>query len=195
MFTGIVKGTGIIRDIQPKEDGSFFSIESSLFAPISEGSSVSIDGVCLTVVDKKGSIARFEIMAETFKKTIFEDKRPGDKVNIEPSLALGDEMGGHVVMGHVDGVGKIVERQQNEDGTALTIRPLKGLMAYMAPRGSVAVDGVSLTIARKTETTVTVFLIEYTLAHTTLGGVRTGDSVNIEADMLAKYVAERIHYE
>ena len=168
----------------------FFFHYKSLFSSLKEGASVSIDGVCLTIVEKIEVGARFEVMAETVKKTIFEKKHIGDTVNIEPSLRLGDEMGGHVVMGHVDGVGEIVERKEDKDGVAVTIRPPKTLIKYMAPRGSVAINGVSLTIARsnKDKGTFTVFLIEYTLAHTTLGNTQTGDFVNIEADMLAKYV-------
>lgn len=195
MFTGIVQGVGTIKQIQPKEDGYFFSIESSLFPPLKEGASVSIDGVCLTIVEKTGDTARFEVMAETVKKTAFEKKKEGDRVNIEPSLRLGDEMGGHVVMGHVDGVGRVIDRQEDADGVALTIEPPEGLMKYMAPRGSVAMNGVSLTIARTNKMAYTVFLIEYTLAHTTFGSIKKGDILNIEADMLAKYVEGLLEYK
>lgn len=193
MFTGIVKGVGTIKQIEPKEDGYFFSIESPLFLDLAIGGSVSIHGVCLTIVSKDNRGAQFEVMPETLKKTALGQKQEGDGVNIEPSLRMGEEVGGHIVTGHVDGVGTILEYTQEQGDAAMTIEPPYELMKYIAPRGSVAVDGVSLTIARVAEKTFTVFFVEYTLEHTTFGNAKKGGAVHIETDMLAKYVESLIH--
>ncbi|MFH1286296.1 MAG: riboflavin synthase [Candidatus Magasanikbacteria bacterium] len=195
MFTGIVKSIGIIKEIKPKGDGYFFSIGTSLLEYVAIGSSLAVGGVCLTVCEKEGDVIKFEIMPETLRKTILESKKEGDSVNIEPSLKIGDEVGGHFVYGHVDGVGKVLEIAKDGDGVLVSIEPPKNLMKYIAPQGSIAVDGVSLTIAQVNKDSFMVSLVSYTLVNTTLGKLEVGGGVNIETDMLAKYLERIKNYE
>lgn len=188
MFSGIISTAGTLKAIASKGRGLFFDIHAPTLAHAAHlGASISVDGVCLTVCAKHDEVVVFEIMPETLAKTTLGEKKAGIILNIEPSLKVGDELGGHFVYGHVDGIGKIIDRQKEGDTALLTIRPPQELMKYMAAQGSVAVDGVSLTIARRTDETFTVSLVEFTERETTLGSMAVGDRVNIECDMLAKY--------
>jgi len=131
-------------------------------------------------------------MIETVKKTTLGNKKIGDTVNIEPSLRLGDEMGGHIVFGHVDCTTTVASIEPDGDSTILMFQISKDVAAYIVPQGTISIDGVSLTIARVSQDTFGVSLVEYTLKHTTLFELKVGDCVNIEGDMLAKYVARAI---
>ncbi len=146
-----------------------------------------MSGVCLTVAKKVGRKIWFDVMPETLQKTILGDLKENDTVNVEPSLRLGDEVGGHFVFGHVDGIATIKQIRADGNSRLLTVRPPKELMRYMAPQGSVAINGVSLTVARVRKTDFIVSLVDYTLVHTTLKHLSKGAKVNIECDMLAKY--------
>lgn len=187
MFTGIVKSMGEIEGVNEKEEG--FELVLNMESPdyISIGSSVCIGGICLTVTELKDNKAKFDVMPETLKKTTLGDKTVGSKMNIENTLRVGDELGGHFVYGHVDGVGEVVSVEEQSDNKLIEFKAGKNIMKYIAPQGSVAVDGVSLTVAGFTDNTFTVSLIPFTLRETTLGLLKVGDKVNIESDMIAKF--------
>jgi riboflavin synthase len=174
MFTGIVRERGRVVTF---EDGRLV-VESTL-AP-ERGDSVAVDGVCLTVVDRSDGRLAFDVVAETLART----KPFGAEVNLEPALRAGDPLGGHYVQGHVDGVGRV----RSADGDRLVIEASPAVLRYCVEKGSIAVDGVSLTIAALHEDTFEVALVPHTLAATTLGSLERGDRVNLEADVLAKYV-------
>ena len=174
MFTGIVREQA--RTVSFAD--SRLVVESSLAPRI--GDSVNVDGVCLTVVEAKNGHLAFDVMAETTART----KGFGDAVNLEPALAAGEPLGGHYVQGHVDGVGRVRELADER----LTVEAPPEILRYCVEKGSMAVDGVSLTIAALDEETFTVALVAHTLEVTTLGSIGPGDPVNLEVDILAKYV-------
>jgi riboflavin synthase len=174
VFTGIVRERGRVSSF---EDGRLV-VECSMDAEV--GDSVSIDGVCLTVVDAADGRLAFDVVPETLARV----KPFGDEVNVEPALRAGEPMGGHVVQGHVDGTGSV---RSVEDGVVWLDLP-DDLLRYCVEKGSVAVDGVSLTVAALDPAGIAVALVPHTLAETTLGGLAPGDDVNLEADILAKYV-------
>jgi riboflavin synthase len=152
------------------------------------GASVAVNGVCLTVVERDGSGLVFDLVAETMDRSALGELRAGDAVNLERPVTLMTRLGGHLVQGHVDGVG-IVESMTREEGSAtMTVRLPDRLGRYLIEKGSIAVDGVSLTVASLRNGTFTVALVPHTLALTTLGGRRAGDRVNLEVDVLSKYV-------
>lgn len=177
MFTGLVREVGRVTSFE----GGRLVVESS--TPAALGDSVAVDGVCLTVVGNGDGALAFDVVPETLGRV----KPFGDRVNLEPALRAGDPLGGHYVQGHVDGVGT-VERVEPEGGGARVAIAAPGLERYLVEKGSVAVDGVSLTVAALTETGFEVALVPHTLAETTLADRRPGDPVNLEADVLAKYV-------
>ena len=174
MFTGIVRERGRTLSFADNR----LLVESSLAPQI--GDSINVDGVCLTVVEAQNRHLAFDVMAETTERT----KGFGDAVNLEPALAAGDPLGGHYVQGHVDGLGRV----RGLEGERLTVEAPPEILRYCVEKGSIAVDGVSLTIAALDEETFTVALVAHTLEVTTLGSLRTGDPVNLEVDILAKYV-------
>ena len=189
MFTGIVKEVGTIASVEGGEDGIRLVVEASDTASkVGLGDSVSIGGVCLTVVAVEDSRLAFDAVPETLRRTSLGSLAAGAGVNLEPALAAGEPMGGHVVQGHVDGVGRVVSLEPEGDGARLTIAAEPDLLRYCVEKGSIAVDGVSLTIAALLGDGFEIALVPHTLAATTLGGLRSGDPVNLEADVLAKYV-------
>jgi riboflavin synthase len=171
--------TGIVRERAPASlrDGRLV-VESSLKPAV--GDSVSVDGVCLTVVEAQNGHLSFDVMEETLARA----KPFGEAVNLEPALAAGDPLGGHYVQGHVDGVGHV----RSFEGERLTIDAPPEILRYTVEKGSIAVDGVSLTIAAVDDTSFTVALVQHTVEVTTLGSLQPGDEVNLEVDILAKYV-------
>ncbi len=192
MFTGIIHHIGTITSLTPKEEGFLVVIKNSEVAQLSAVShSVAISGVCLTVIENTGDELTFEVGPETLRKTTLGKRQVGDKVNMETSLRAGDEIGGHFVYGHVDAVGEVVGWEPDGDTMMLTIKPPKDHMKYFAPQGSVSIDGVSLTVARLNDETFGIMLLEYTLTHTTLSQLSVGSAVNIEVDMMIKYM-ERV---
>lgn len=186
MFTGIIKSIGEIKKINKKEHGSELAIELNDTANVSVGSSVCVSGVCLTVAKKDGQSVSFDIMPETLKKTTLGAKKEDNKVNIETTLKVGDELGGHFVYGHVDGVANVKTIINQGDNRLIEFSAVENIMKYIVPQGSIAVDGVSLTVANFTDSAFTVSLIPFTLENTTLGSLSLGDEVNIESDMIAK---------
>ena len=159
---------------------------------VSLGDSVAINGICLTVESISANELSFTAVNETLSRTALGAARPGDKVNLERALLPTDRMGGHIVLGHVDGVGRILSDRGDGESIVRTIQVPASLIPFMAPKGSVAVNGVSLTIADAKENTISISLIPYTLRTTTMGMVRSGDVVNIECDVLARYIAQCI---
>lgn len=189
MFTGIITEVGKIVSKKDKQEGMVLGVKCPDTAKRAKnGSSICISGVCLTVIKKQKNVLYFDVMPETLKKTVLGEKKESDKVNTEGTLRVGDELGGHFVYGHVDGVGTVVSLQDQGDNRLITVKPPADMMQFIAPQGSIGIDGVSLTIAQFDKETLTVSLIPFTLKHTTLGYLKIGDRVNLEADMLIKYI-------
>jgi riboflavin synthase len=178
MFTGIVRERGRVASF---EDGRLV-VECRTDAEV--GDSVAVDGVCLTVVDARDGRLAFDVVAETRSRA----KRFRDEVNVEPALRAGEPMGGHVVQGHVDGTGTV----RSVDAGLVWIDVPADVLRYCVEKGSIAVDGVALTVAALDEAGIAVVLVPHTLSETTLGGLASGDDVNLEADILAKYVERLI---
>lgn len=188
MFTGIVQSIGKVYEKKNIASGDTLVVHANTLAKkVKVGSSMSLDGICLTVSKKKGSLLWFDIMDETAAKTTIGSWKVGTQLNLEPALQVGDELGGHLVYGHVDGVGKVM-RVAPGTSTIVTIRPAQEILQYIVPQGAVTVDGASLTVFQKTKINFSVSLVSYTQTHTTLGRVQKDDTVNIEVDMLLKYV-------
>ncbi|HZB23773.1 MAG TPA: riboflavin synthase [Gaiellaceae bacterium] len=175
MFTGLVREKGRVASF----DNGRLVVEATVDAAI--GDSVSVNGVCLTVVERQDGALAFDVVAETIART----KPFVGEANLEPSLRAGDPMGGHVVQGHVDGIGRV--RALGADGRLVVEAPAE-ILAYVVEKGSIAVDGVSLTVAWVHRDAFEVALVPHTLEVTTLGSLREGDAVNLEVDVLAKYV-------
>jgi riboflavin synthase len=186
MFTGIVEERGVVREV----GGSRLAVGCRTVTSDAEvGASVSVNGVCLTVVERSETHLAFDVSDETLRRTSFARLSEGDPVNLERPLTLASRLGGHLVQGHVDGVGEVVEVAPGTDGSAwVTIHAPKDLRRYLVEKGSVCVDGVSLTVAALDGDTFAVALIPHTLAATTLGSARPNDPVNLEVDVIAKYV-------
>jgi riboflavin synthase len=190
MFTGIVQHVGVVRAVRDTAGGARLAIDvGPLAADLKRGDSVAINGACLTAVDDcSDKTAEFDVIAETLKRTALGEFRPGRKVNLEPAMKLSDALDGHIVQGHIDAVAT-VRRLDRRQPCILELQCDKELAALMAPKGSVAIDGVSLTLIDISADRFSVGLIPTTLIDTTLGDLSPGDSVNIEADIIGKYVA------
>ncbi|MBN1794695.1 MAG: riboflavin synthase [Candidatus Omnitrophica bacterium] len=189
MFTGIVEEIGQVAVVQQRPFGARITVRSSLVgADASPGDSILVDGVCLTVLAAKDGLLDFDIVRETLHRTTFSDLRIGRDVNLERALRASDRLSGHIVTGHVDGIGIIRTLKSAGSTTELRIQVDPPLSAYMVTKGSVAVDGISLTIASLTEDGFSVSLIPFTVAHTGLRFKQTGMKINIECDILGKYV-------
>jgi riboflavin synthase len=191
MFTGIVKGIGMVTSISKSKSGAETAIRvrlGRLGRGLERGDSVCINGACLTATKLSKSEAEFEMIAETIRRTNLSQVKPGEMVNIERSLRVGDRLEGHFVLGHVDGTGVIDYIQKMSSETIIRIKLDKWLAKSLVPKGSIAVDGVSLTLVGVKGNHVSVSLIPHTLKVTTLGMKRKGDRVNIETDILGKYV-------
>jgi riboflavin synthase len=188
MFTGLVQGVGSVAGVERSRDGARVTIETPLVAELSAGDSIAINGVCLTAVTLRDGSFAADAMNETLARTSLGDLVPGSDVNLELPLRATDRLGGHVVQGHVDGLGSILD--VTDDGFARRIRIGAGpeVLRYVVEKGSIAVDGVSLTVTEVDERSFTVSLIPETLQRTNLGGVDVGRRVNLEVDVLAKYV-------
>jgi riboflavin synthase len=189
MFTGIITEIGTIRSVARVADGLTITVTAPKTAPrLRPGDSVAVSGVCLTAERAEGNAFVASVMAETAAKTTLGRFRPGARVNLELPLTLNDFVGGHLVAGHVDGVGTVTAREERGDSVLLTVLAPQSVQPYLAPRGSVAVDGVSLTIAEAAGAAFKVSLVRHTLDNTTLGALRPGAEVNLEGDLLARYL-------
>ncbi len=180
MFTGIVEAIGIIQEVAPGRLGVRYP---SSFTDISKGSSVAVAGVCLTVASLAGQRMFCDVVPETLSKTILGSLKPGDRVNLERALPTSGRFEGHIVQGHVEGVGKVTGVRKGN----LTVTLPNGLLLSVVEKGSIAINGVSLTVANLRGNCCTIALIPYTMAHTTLGSLKPGDRVNVETDILARY--------
>lgn len=189
MFSGIITDIGQVVAIEQKGDLRLWVATKFDHESIEIGASVAHSGVCLTVVEKTDGQYAVEASAETMSKTTLGEWRIGTAVNLEKSLTLGQEIGGHLVYGHVDGVAKIESRQPEGDSLRFTVHVPENLSPYIASKGSVAVDGVSLTVNEVDGASFGVNIIAHTAEMTTFGSLKPGDHVNIEVDMLARYVA------
>ena len=189
MFTGIVEQLGIIKAIDHKKNLIVLKIDAkTLASQIKLGDSVAINGVCLTACQKKGRIVSFDLMKETIEKTSLKEAVPGSKVNLELALRADSRFGGHFVTGHVDELGIIKKIEKAKNWISITVSISKTNQKYIVPKGSVTLDGISLTVGKVGKDSFDVYLIPYTLKVTNLGVKKVGDSVNIETDILAKYI-------
>lgn len=193
MFTGLIQDVGKIRGIEKTGDTRIEIATEFNLSEVAIGASIACSGICLTVTEKKSSWFAVEVSAETLSKTTLGDWQKGHLVNLERSLTLGDELGGHLVFGHVDGVAEIVSRLPDGDSTRFQILPPRDLAKFIAPKGCITIDGVSLTVNEvedsKNKTIFGINIIPHTLEHTGFGQTMPGDRVNLEVDMLARYVA------
>jgi riboflavin synthase len=192
MFTGLIESVGEIAEVRPTDAGYAVRIGTSIAAELQRGESVAVNGVCLTVVDSQSGSFSAEIGPETAKVTSLGDLTPGALVNLERAMLANGRFGGHMVLGHVDGTGTVQSIRAEADFWWITIGYPAALAPYFIHRGSVAIDGISLTIASLDTTTVVVQIVPYTWSHTNLRGLRAGDRVNLECDMVGKYVVRAL---
>lgn len=188
MFTGLVADLGELSDLERSDEGASLTVQTGLARELREGDSVAVNGVCLTAARVDGDRFAAQAMNATLSHTALGHLEPGARVNVELPLRVSDRLGGHLVQGHVDGVGRVIDVLADGFARRLRIEADRGLLRYVVPKGSVAVDGVSLTAAEVDERSFTVSLIPETLERTTLGVAEAGTRVNLEVDMLAKYV-------
>jgi riboflavin synthase len=193
MFTGIVQRLAPVVSVRPTPSGARIAIDlADLAAHANHGDSICINGVCLTLTEKDGTVGQFDAVTETLDHSTLARLKPGDKVNVEPSLRVGDQLGGHFVLGHVDGVGRIAGIVPSGNSATLTMTVDRALTDEMVHKGSVAVDGISLTLASVGGGQFSCAIIPTTLQDTTLSLKRAGGEVNIETDILGKMVAKYI---
>lgn len=189
MFTGLIEDVGRVESLAINKQSAVLTVESGLAVRgIPLGASIAVNGACLTVVQKgKGSIA-FDVSPETLERTSFASIKPGTLLNLERSMRLEDRLGGHLVTGHVDGVGIVHSLEKKGDFTLFSFRVAQRLGSLLVSKGSVAVDGISLTVNRCSPRDFNVAIVPFTLQHTNLRARRVGDKVNIETDLIGKYV-------
>ena len=196
MFTGIVTDVGTVRSAEQRGDlrlviGTSYDLET-----VDLGASISCSGVCLTVIDKGEDWFAVDVSGETISKTAADHWREGAMLNLERALRLGDELGGHIVTGHVDAVGQVLNRSSEGDSTRIGIRVPKRLAPMIAPKGSITLDGVSLTVNdvhdRGDATEFGINIIPHTAEHTTLGTLKPGQQLNVEVDVLARYLGRML---
>jgi riboflavin synthase len=189
MFTGIIENTGKVSRIEHRGQEKRLTLElPPHLTELQLGDSININGVCLTVVQKNEQRIELDLSLETLQKTALRELKEGDQVNLERALRLSDRLGGHIVTGHVDGIGEIVEKKEERDFLRLSIRVPESVSRYVVQKGSIAIDGISLTVNEYQEGEIQVTLIPYTIKKTTLVQKRVGDRVNLEGDILGKYV-------
>ena len=195
MFTGIIEEIGTLTRMDRRTSSCQLFIRArKLLDDCKAGDSIAINGVCLTVTREYSDGFVADVMAETLRRTNLENLKVGDKVNLERSLRLDDRLGGHIVAGHVDEIGTIIDLSQEDIATLMAVRVSPPLIRYIAVKGSVCVEGVSLTVTEVLNTGFQVSLIPFTKDNTTLGLKHVGDTVNIEVDMLARYIERLISY-
>ena len=189
MFTGIVQRMGQIAELDLKEKWGRITLDGGVWErPVEMGESIAISGICLTVAGIEDLRLRFDVLRETFERTNLGEKKPGYRLNMERSLRWGDAMGGHIVIGHVDGVGRVRRIDRVGRDWSFEISADRAFMDSVVFKGSVACDGVSLTIAELKDDAFVVHIIPFTYEHTSFGGFRIGDGVNLEMDVLGKFV-------
>jgi riboflavin synthase len=193
MFTGLVEALGIVRTVKVDGPGKDLVIaEPGLAGDLHVGDSIAINGTCLTVVEHDADTFRVQAGPETLARTNLRTLVPNDSVNLERAMRLSDRIGGHLVQGHVDGLGRLAERQHQTDWELVRFTCPASLTNQMVVKGSIAVDGVSLTLVRVETEGFSVALIPHTIARTTLGFRKAGDAVNVETDILGKYIEKQV---
>jgi riboflavin synthase len=197
MFTGIVEETGVIAAIKPTATAIQLTVRAQVCARgVKLGDSIAVNGCCLTVTKlrrgKTGSTLQFDLLKETWERTNLSAVTPGASVNLERALAVGDRLGGHFVTGHVDGTGVITRWERSGTDYVLEVSAPKELRPYLVFKGSVAVDGISLTVAGVTKAGFRIWIIPHTLTQTALRERKVGDAVNLEGDLLGKYVLSKM---
>jgi riboflavin synthase len=196
VFTGLIREVGRVAAIEGGADGVRLTIEAPATARDAQlGDSVALSGVCLTVVERLDGRLAFDAVPETLARTSLKTLEPGSRVNVEPALRAGEPLGGHYVQGHVDGVGAVRSVEPEGDGRRIWVDAPAELLRYVVEKGSVAVEGTSLTVADLDAAGFAIALIPHTLEQTTLGGLAPGDRVNLEVDVLAKYVEKLLARE
>lgn len=188
MFTGIVSELGEVEAVESSEDGARVRVRAALAAELSPGDSVSVNGACLTATAADAAGFDADVMHQTLELTTLSELGPGDRVNLELALRAADRLGGHIVQGHVDGAGTVASLEPDGFARRLRIELSDDLLAYVVERGSIAIEGVSLTVSALGEGWAEVSLIPETLERTTLGTREPGDRVNVECDVIARYV-------
>lgn len=194
MFTGIVEQVGVITDVQETPGGRRLLLEGRGLDSTVVGASIAVNGVCLTAVEVHGACVSVDVIPETLSRTNLGEMSSGGSVNLERPMPADGRFDGHIVQGHVDGVGSISHIDRGPDGTVMTIRPSADLMPFIVEKGSITVDGVSLTVSGIGEAHFSAALIPHTLEVTTLGLRNAGDTVNLETDVLAKYVERLLEF-
>lgn len=193
MFTGLVEEMGVLRDITRGADSAKLAIgANAVTEAVRLGDSIAVNGVCLTVVQFGRGYFVVDAMAETVAKTNLSFLKPGDRVNLERALKMGDRLGGHMVSGHVDGVGTISRRETLDIAILISIKAPEEVIKYTVKKGSIAIDGISLTVVDVGEDSLQVSLIPHTAHMTTLGFKRVGDKANLEVDIIGKYVESMV---
>lgn len=190
MFTGIVEGLGRIARRSGTAEETTLVVEAPFAADLRPGDSVAVDGVCLTVTDLASGRFTTLVSPETMRRTTLGSRSEGDAVNLERALRLGDRLGGHLVQGHVDGTAAVVGRQPEGSGARLTLALPPEFSPFIVQKGSIALDGVSLTVADRRPDAFEVALVPLTLQRTTLGSRQTGDRLNLEIDLIGRYVIQ-----
>ena len=188
MFTGIVEQIGSVLEVAEQAEGRRLVLSGQGLVELPVGASIAVNGVCLTAVKVEAERLTVEVIPETLKRTNLSEVGPGESVNLERPMRADGRFDGHIVQGHVDGIGVVSAISDDDGGTLMTIEAPAALMSFIVEKGSITVDGVSLTVAAMTEGSFSVALIPYTLDFTTLGLRKPGDTVNLENDVIAKYV-------
>ncbi|MEJ0063617.1 MAG: riboflavin synthase [Alphaproteobacteria bacterium] len=192
MFTGIIKDLGEVAAIEDTADRTLTIATKLPLADMEIGASIACNGICLTAIEIEGGRFKVQASAETIAKTTLGTWRPGTTINLERPLRAGDELGGHMVSGHIDGVAEILERKAEGGSARFVLRPPQELMTFIAPKGSVALDGVSLTVNDVLNDSFGINIIPHTQTCTNFGALRPGDRVNLEIDLMARYLARMI---
>ena len=195
MFTGIIADRGTVRAVRPGADGVFEIATALVLGDVAQGASIACAGVCLSVIEKGADWFAVQVSAETRARSTAGAWRVGTRLNLERSLRVGDELGGHIVLGHVDAMAELVARRPDGDSLRLTFEVPRGCELSIAPKGSITLDGVSLTVNEIEGRRFGVNIIPITRAQTTLGALQPGDKVNLELDVIARYVARLLARE
>jgi riboflavin synthase len=189
VFTGIIRELGRVASLNGESAGIRLRVVAPVTASLTAaGDSVSVNGVCLTAVDVEGGVLAFDAVPETLRRSSLSRLTEGGSVNVEPAVRVGEPLGGHLVQGHVDGVGRVLQLEPEGEGARLTVEAPQELLRYIVEKGSITVEGVSLTVAALAPDGFEIALVPHTLQATTLGSLAPDDEVNLEVDVLAKYV-------
>lgn len=194
MFTGIIEATGCISEITPKGGDRLIKIESSTLdmGDVKLGDSIAVNGVCLTVISFDEHSFTADVSSETLKRSTFESIELNTSVNLEKAMAVGDRLGGHLVSGHVDGIGQVINKEKDARSWRFTIRSPKNIAHYIAEKGSITIDGISLTVNGVNHCDFDVNIVPHTMQETTMGDFNPGTRVNLEVDIIARYLERLI---